>query len=214
MNRALALYREEPLAVRAFLRGRRLLSRLEFIERHVPHTGHIIDLGCGHGLFSNLLAESSDHRRVTGIDLDVRKIEVARRTVRNRTNIDFIEGDITNVDLPPCDAVTIVDVLYLMSAKQQQAILNACAALLKPGGVLVWKAQEQRPRWKYWFTYCQEYITTNMGITKGGGGSLHFMSREEALAAISASGMVPEVVEMRTPLPYSDILYLCKKPGK
>lgn len=214
MGEVLALYQEAPLAVKAFIRGRNLLSQMEFVERFVPYAGEIVDLGCGHGLFSNLMALGSGHRMVTGIDLDERKIAVARDTVLNRPNIKFIPGDVTRLPLPPCDAVTIVDVLYLMPAAAQQQILMACAKILKPGGLLIWKAQERRPRWKYYLTYMQEYITTNMGVTKGKRGSLHFMGREEALEAIAAAGMIAEAVDMRTPLPYTDILYLGKKPGK
>jgi len=209
----LALYRDEPLPVRAFLRGRKLLSRLEFIERFVPYTGTVVELGCGHGLFSNLMALSSGHRTVTGIDLDDRKITVANATVRKRINIEFHHGDITKMSLPEYDAVTIVDVLYLLPVDEQKRVLDVCASILKPGGVLVWKAQERHPKWKYWLTYMQEYIATNVGVTKGKKGSLHFMSRDEALRALSATGLVAEVVEMRTPLPYTDILYLGKKSG-
>jgi len=214
MDDVLALYQDEPPSVRAFLRGRKILSRLEFVERFVPYTGAIVDLGCGHGLFSNLMALSSGHRTVTGIDLDDRKIAVANATVRKRINIEFRHGDITKLSMPACDAVTIVDVLYLLPADEQKRVLAACAAILKPGGVIVWKAQERRPKWKYWLTYMQEYVTTNVGVTKGKKGSLHFMSRNEALEAISAAGLVAEVVEMRTPLPYTDVLYLGKKSGE
>ncbi|MHB1325921.1 MAG: hypothetical protein ACYDGS_09615 [Thermoleophilia bacterium] len=42
-----------------------------------------------------------------------------------------------------------------------------CWRKLKPGGLLVWKAQEWRPRWKYAWTYLEELITTSAGITGG-----------------------------------------------
>lgn len=209
----LALYQHAPRGIRAFLRGRVLLSDMEFIERQVPTRGRIIDLGCGHGLFANLLALRAPGREVIGIDLDAAKISVADSTTAGRGNIRFRRGDATDRSLPACDAITIVDVLYLLPAPAQREILAGCARLLKPGGLLVWKAQERRPRWKYAWTYLQELVTTSAGFTKGKKGRFHFMDREEALAAIRAAGLAGRAVPMRTRRPYTDILYLGEKPG-
>ncbi|MHB1390598.1 MAG: class I SAM-dependent methyltransferase [Thermoleophilia bacterium] len=210
---ALALYGQAPRGVRAFLRGRVLLSDLEFIERHVPASGRIVDLGCGHGLFANLMALRGPGREVIGIDLDAGKIAIAEGTTGARANIRFIHGDAMESSLPACEAVTIVDVLYLMPAAAQRELLAGCARLLKPGGLLVWKAQERRPRWKYAWTYFQELVTTSIGLTRGKRGRFHFMDREEALAAITAAGLTGRAIPMHTRRPYTDILYLGQKPG-
>ncbi|MFA6001606.1 MAG: class I SAM-dependent methyltransferase [Thermoleophilia bacterium] len=208
MHDVLALYSDAPASVRLFLRVRELLSDLEFVERYVPRTGTIVDLGCGHGLFANLMALSAPERNVIGIDLSPEKIEHAQATVQGRRNIEFRCGDMLDRALPECDAVTIVDVLYLLSASGQEKMLRACRKILKPGGMLVWKSQERRPRWKYAWTYAQEMITTSTGITRGKRGSLTFMSREQALAAMSGAGFRPRIIEMKSFRPYSDVLYL------
>src|SRR5439155_1696288 len=78
LNRAVHRYRAAPLGARVFVHGRAFLSDLAFVERFVPRQGFIVDLGCGHGLFACLLREAAESRRVLGIDLDDRKIEVAR----------------------------------------------------------------------------------------------------------------------------------------
>ena len=84
LNRAVHRYRTAPLVTRLFVHGRAFLSDLAFVERYVPKHGFIVDLGCGHGLFANVLMESSAQRRVLGLDLDPRKIDVARATVVGR----------------------------------------------------------------------------------------------------------------------------------
>ena len=207
MADVLALYRDAPLAVRGFLKGRALLSRMNFIERHVPATGTIVDLGCGHGLFTNLMALRSPARRVIGIDPSPARIELARATVGNRTNIEFILGSDADIDFE-CDAITIVDVLYLVSREEQYRILSECRRRLRQGGALIWKAQERRPRWKFAWTYLQELITTSAGLTQAGAGRLAFMSREETLGALREAGFKPRTVEMKTRRPYTDIIYL------
>ena len=210
MNDVLALYGEATPVQRAFLSGRVLLSDLDFIERFVPDCGTIVDLGCGHGLFANLMAMRSASRRVIGIDPSAARIRLAAKTVGNRANIEFIRGDVSGMDVSGCDAITIVDVLYLLPRAAQQLLLKECRRLLRPGGVLVWKAQERRPRWKFALTWFQELVATTVRFTQWRVGRLEFMSREEALAALAAAGFEARVVEMKSRRPYTDILYLAE----
>jgi 2-polyprenyl-6-hydroxyphenyl methylase/3-demethylubiquinone-9 3-methyltransferase len=93
LRRTLALYERSPRDERLFVRIRAALSDLAVLERHAPREGTILDLGCGHGLVANLLALGSPARRVRGIDIDPKKIEAARRTVRDRANIRFDVAD-------------------------------------------------------------------------------------------------------------------------
>lgn len=208
LSDVLRLYDGASIATRAFLRGRVLLSDLEFIERQVPPRGTVLDLGCGHGLFANLLAVRSPERRVIGIDIDPGKIEVARGTIGGRTNIEFVCASLDDAALPSCDVITIVDVLYLLPGEEQRRLLRECNEKLASGGLLVWKAQERRPRWKYAWTYFQELVATSAGLTRGKRGSLTFMSREESLDALSEAGFKPRIVEMKSRRPYSDVLFL------
>lgn len=208
MNDVLRLYETASPFTRMFLKGRVLMSDLEFIEKQVPATGTIVDLGCGHGLFPNLLALRSAGRQVIGIDFSPEKIDLARKTAAGRANINFIRADIADIDIPECDAITIVDFLYLLPRDEQQRVLAACRRKLKPGGLLVWKAQERRPRWKYAWTYLEEFVTTSAGITRGRRGRLTFMNREEAIDSLEAAGFKAGIVEMKSWRPYPDILYL------
>ena len=194
-----------------FLRGRVLLSNLDFVEAHVPRSGRVVDLGCGHGLFANYIALSAPGRDVTGIDLSREKIAHATATVGRRSNIRFACGDILGAEMPPCDTVTIVDVTYLMPFEEQLSLLQAACAALKPGGTLVWKSQERHPRWKFAFTYLQELAATTAGLTEGKRGGLFFPGREEAVSLLIKAGFNPEIVEMPTRRPYTDILYIGKK---
>src|SRR3954469_3141926 len=59
IKRALDCYRDERPFVRLFVFARHLLAPLGRIAAEVPARGKILDLGCGHGLFANLLAVTS-----------------------------------------------------------------------------------------------------------------------------------------------------------
>lgn len=210
LGRAVARYGKAPLGARLFVHGRAFLSDLAMVERYVPKKGFVVDLGCGHGLFACVLRESSPTRRVLGIDLDPRKIEVARGAIQDTQWLRFEVGDIVASAPPKCDAVTIVDVLYLLPYEAQEQVLRNAASALGEGGPLVVKAQERRIDPRYALTYAQEIVTVSLGFTRGGRERFYFPSREEALAMFDRAGFVVDVVEMPR-RPYTDVVYLARK---
>jgi 2-polyprenyl-3-methyl-5-hydroxy-6-metoxy-1,4-benzoquinol methylase len=210
LNRAVHRYREVPLVDRLFVHGRAFLSDLAFVERYVPRHGFVVDLGCGHGLFANVLAEASATRRVLGIDIDERKIAVARSTAAGRADLRFEVGDVVAAPPPRCDAVTIVDPLYLLPFDAQERVLRNAAAALLEGRPLVVKAQERALTPRFALTYAQELVTVGLGFTRGGRSRFYFPTRAEALAMFERAGFAVDVVEMRR-RPYTDVLYLGRR---
>ena len=211
LRRALALYDESPRSERLFVRARAFLSDLPQIERHAPLEGAILDLGCGHGLVANLLALGSPARDVTGIDIDAQKIDAARRTVRSRSNIRFAVADATTYEGGPYAAITVADVFYLIPPPLHRELLAACARMLAPGGMLIWKSQVRQPRWKYAITRGQEWLMTSLGPTQGHG--LYFLDTDESLDALRAAGLLPVTLTPRSWRPYTDVLFLAQKVG-
>lgn len=210
LERAVHRYASAPFLARAHVHGRAFLADLAFIEQYVPRKGFIVDLGCGHGLFANLLVEASAQRRVLGLDLDQRKIEIARETVGDRDGLRFEVADVVTAELPRCDAVTIVDVLYLLPGRAQDGILRKAAAALAEGAPLVVRTQERESSPRYALTYLQEVLAVSLGLTRGGHGRFHFPTRQEAVAMFERAGFRVDVVEMRS-RPYPDALYLARK---
>lgn len=210
LNRAVHRYRRAPLLARLFVHGRAFLSDLAFVERFVPRHGFILDVGCGHGLFANVLVESSASRRVLGIDLDEAKISVARSTIAGREALRFEVGDIVATPPPRCDAVTIVDVLYLLPFDEQEQVLRNAATALLEGGPLIVKAQERALSARYALTYGQELVTVSLGLTKGARRRFFFPTRDEASAMFARAGFALDVVEMPG-RPYTDVIYLARK---
>ena len=199
---------EAPLLERLFVHGRAFLADLTFVEPFVTRQGFVVELGCGHGLFANLLREASERRRVLGVDADPRKIAIARAT--EREGIRFALGDITAEPPPPCDCVTLVDVLYLMPFETQERVLAHCAAALPEGGRLVVYAQEARVDPRFALGYAQELVSTRFGLTRGGRGRFFYATREQALAMFARAGFAAEVVPIPR-RPYTDVLYLARR---
>lgn len=210
LNRAVHRYRQVPLGARLFVHGRAFLSDLAFVEQYVPRHGFIVDVGCGHGLFANVLAEASATRRVLGIDLDERKIAVAQSTAEGRPGLRFEVGDAIAAPPPRCDAVTIVDVLYLLPFEDQERVLRNAAAALLEGKPLIVKAQERALTPRFALTYAQELITVGLGFTRGARSRFFFPTRSDAIAMFERAGFLVDVVEMHR-RPYTDVVYLARR---
>ena len=138
------------------------------VAASVPATGAVLEVGCGHGLVANYLADTSSLRTVTGVDIDPGKIAVAEASRRPGDATTF--AVVAPGELPDgsFDAVVIVDVLYLLDDPERDALEGAAVERLMPGGVLVVKEVADTPRWKARIAAAQERLSTGpLGITAG-----------------------------------------------
>ena len=99
-----------------------------------PHCMEALDIGCGTGAFSRLLAQRSE--RVLGLDLSPRMIEIARERSREYPNIDFLVADATAWEFPAArfDCVGSIATLHHLPA---EATLARMRDALKVGGRLI-----------------------------------------------------------------------------
>jgi 2-polyprenyl-3-methyl-5-hydroxy-6-metoxy-1,4-benzoquinol methylase len=153
------------------VRGRWASCPVPAVEAEVPRAGRVLEVGCGHGLVSVHLALTSPARRVTGSDIDGRKIDFARvavEAVPEGSRPSFVHRPDGSLPDGPWDAIVVVDVLYLLPAAAETDLLDACVAQLAPGGVLVLKETDVVPRWKHRLATLQEHVATRiLRITAG-----------------------------------------------
>ncbi|MGX7091287.1 class I SAM-dependent methyltransferase [Hutsoniella sourekii] len=101
---------------------------------HEPES--VLDLACGTGWFSQLLAPFVG--QVTGVDIDEGMLEVARQELGQVGKVSFLAGDMTALDLASDQydlVVCFLDSLcFLESLDQVQKALAEAYRVLKPGG--------------------------------------------------------------------------------
>jgi 2-polyprenyl-3-methyl-5-hydroxy-6-metoxy-1,4-benzoquinol methylase len=73
----------------------RLMKYYDFFLRNIGENDNVLDIGCGNGFVSNKISEKAG--TVTGIDINVKNIEIANRLYK-RENINFIAGDVTEYE--------------------------------------------------------------------------------------------------------------------
>ncbi len=208
LRRSLRRYDDRPADIRAFVRARYLLTPLAAVLNAMPDRGRLLDVGCGHGLFSNALAVGSAARDVLGVDPSPAKIEVARASGSGLPNVCYVQGVVQNLDERGFDAISILDVLYLLAVEEKLALLRACRERIAPNGVLVLKANDTRPGWKYRVARLQERAMTGLGLTMGQG--LYFLSREQNAALLELAGFRPRIVALRHWTPYPHVMFVSR----
>jgi SAM-dependent methyltransferase len=79
-------------------------SDLEFCEGDFHEVQSILDVGCSDGVFTTIIGKKYPEKRIVGIDIDRRSVELARE--KNKLlNCDFLVGSIENVDLFEYDCI-------------------------------------------------------------------------------------------------------------
>jgi len=180
------------------------------METFFPKKGKMVDLGCGNGLFSNILKLGSSARRITGFDLDKKKIRIARGTQKARSYLDFQVGNITEMNYPHADVFTLIDVLYLIPFDKQEIILKKCHSVLDKGGILIIKEMDTKPAWKYCWNLIQETVAVKMvGLTLGE--KFYFRSQEEFLKILNDVGFKVNPVRLDKGYCYPHIIFVCNK---
>jgi 2-polyprenyl-3-methyl-5-hydroxy-6-metoxy-1,4-benzoquinol methylase len=209
IHAALHRYRKAPLFIRCFTFGRHLLAPLERIAVHVPPQGSILDVGCGHGLFSNMLALATDQRHILGIDPSGAKINIALRSSQGLQNIEYRRGTIDEVAEKDFQAISILDVLYLLPDEKKLEVLRACRNRLASDGVLLLKTNDTHPRWKYAVVRAEEELMVRtIGFTYGG--EVHFRGVPRYLELLRQAGFDAQVISLDSWLPVPHRLFLAR----
>lgn len=103
------------------------------------HFGRTLDLGCGTGALSRLLAARSGE--VLGLDIAQEAVTRAAQRARGLANIRFEQADVTNLQAGLdglFDLVVVADTLYYLDATDELSlatIASRIARLLAPGGL-------------------------------------------------------------------------------
>ena len=207
------LYRSAKLKDRLIILARFLFSVhpiMDVLEKYIPKSGLIIDLGCGYGIISHLLSLSHPERKIIGFDVSHIRIETARKTESD--NIQFQLADIKKAQIPTCDAVIIIDILYLIPYQDQERVLLKCFEGLNQDGVMIIKDTNKSTSWKFRYTYIEERIKTKLGIygREVREKSLHYRSSEDFSALLKRIGFDLLVIKKKHSF-YPGIFYICRR---
>lgn len=111
------------------------LSRYRFAAGYVAGK-EVVDIACGTGYGSRLLAESGPAARVTGIDICPEAIAYARSR-HSLANTDYLTGSVISIPLPDCSVDVVVSFETIEHVDEDVEAISEYARILRPGGWLI-----------------------------------------------------------------------------
>lgn len=199
---------DDPV-VRAYCSARFLILRQRFLEeigQYLPATGPVLDIGCGFGLFSLYYAATAPRRFVRGLDLNARRIAMARRAAwrLGLDNVAYEQGDARDFKGDTeVAAAYMLDIVHHVPASAVPSLLAQLRRCLAPGGVLLVKDVDTRPAPKRWFTWTLDRLMAPRTPVR-------YWSTEELTAALERAGFRVRRHLMVDLLPYPHVLYICE----
>jgi SAM-dependent methyltransferase len=109
----------------------------------------VLDVACGRGTSSFLMATMFPHLEVTGLDLLPGNLAAAETMYGNTPNLQYCEGDAIDIDLPSGSFDRVLCVEAAFQFLDRRRFIEEAWRVLTPGGVavivdFVWKSDRDR----------------------------------------------------------------------
>lgn len=173
------------------------------INRALPQSGLIYEIGCGKGALTAYLSRQTNTRKIVGIDINPEKIKIAQKLYQNKRT-QFVTTDALLFDYKTYSGVVMSDFLHHMSYKKQKNLLSKLAIKSTKASVLIIKeiALDDgifmlMSRFWDWLLYPQDII--------------YYRTRKEWQALLTKLGYVVDVTREIPWFPGSTFLFVCTK---
>ncbi len=173
----------------------RLEDDYKMFNELVPEKAVITDIGCGYGFLPYMLFYLSEDRKITGIDYDEEKIEVANNCFAKTERINFVNGDASTMKFEKSDVFILADMLHYLTPEQQQSLLENCVAALNENGIIIIRDGDRDLQERHKGTKLTELFSTKIiGFNKTQN-QLHFISRNEIEVFAAKHNLKAEVID-------------------
>jgi 2-polyprenyl-3-methyl-5-hydroxy-6-metoxy-1,4-benzoquinol methylase len=193
--------------VRAYCTVRFMILRQRFlfeIGQYLPPSGHVLDVGCGFGLFALYFAMRHPRLSIRGFDMSERRIRTAQRAAARLElrNVEFHVGDAVGCRLEePISAAYMLDLIHHIPETSVQPLIATISSQLTPGGRLVIKDIEPTVPYKLAFTWLLDKLMDYRAPVR-------YWAPQEIQPLLEATGFEVHRHRMIDYLPYPHILYI------
>ena len=118
-------------------KGHRPVGEQAIELMHLRHDAVVLDVGCGSGWATRLLADYASNGRVTGIDISDEMVELARESSQSHRNVDY---EVASAEKLPFADSEFTHAFSMESLYYYRNVLQALKEIhrvLKPGGLFV-----------------------------------------------------------------------------
>lgn len=207
LEKTLKLYKETGI--------KSLFSKIRFwdapyfeVEKIIPKSGSIYDLGCGEGFFVNFLALTSKRRNLTGVEIDKKRLAIADRGLKNTT---FRVGNVTAFRPKPTDCIVLFHVLHhLLSFKDQEKTLKNCFNGLKKNGKLIIVEVDIKPTFKYFLSWVTDHFLVPILFEKRFYSPIYFRKKNAWISLLKNHGFKVLSKSAEKGKPFSHVVFVCE----
>ncbi|HAR41094.1 MAG TPA: hypothetical protein DCS07_00420 [Bdellovibrionales bacterium] len=202
-------YENCSLGTRFFLNARWYLTPYLEMVRHLPKSGTILDLGCGHGLLAKAIALTRLRCQVTAFDHDETRIRLAETAAKNIGNLRF---RVNGMKFPEqkFNGITLIDVMHYFPPAAQKELIDQAYAALAPGGRLLVREVEPEAGIISSLNRFYEKLATSTGFTRSKSEDLHFRNTAQWEALFREAGFQVRS-ERCSSIFFSDVLFICER---
>lgn len=199
------LYAKQNISVKFYVAARSRLLKLARYLLFLPGDGLIIDVGCGYGVLANFLSMSLPGAHIVGIDMNSKRISVAKQTIGKRGNIEFLECDASKFTWPACSAIIMTDFLHHVSPYNQKLILERATQNMARGGVLLISEVDPaaKPIYRYWNSFLSDRILYPLSKS-------YFKTSEYWHDILNSLNFKVETVCIKNTI-FAPVVYVCTK---
>ncbi len=165
-----------------YLRSKLMMeNNYDPFNEQLPKTGKILDIGCGYGFMTYMLAFLSDKRELTGIDIDQKKIETAHNCHFKPDTVKFHCTDAMNFNFEKYDGIVLSDILHYISKEEQRELVDKCMNSLSVDGVLVLRDSVSDLEGRQKVSHLSEFFSTTFGFNQLASGNLYYNSKQDII---------------------------------
>jgi 1-acyl-sn-glycerol-3-phosphate acyltransferase len=161
----------------------------------LPANGTILDLGCGYGFLCYMLQFLSAERKITGVDYDEEKIEVAANGYAKTDRLTFHYADVTKFALTKYDGIVISDVLHYLPYNAQESLVEKTIDALNPGGILLIREGNRDLKDRHKGTQLTEFFSVKVLRFNKSTNALNFLSGESIKKLAARKGVAVEIAD-------------------
>lgn len=181
------------------------------LDRGIADAASIADLGCGRGLLVSLVLEtraSSVAPDLIGLERDPGALRLARLACGGAAR--FVEADLSSADVPPADAVALLDVLHYLRREDQQALLLRIRRALRPGGRLFVREADAAAGARFLAVRAGERLAA---LARGDGWpAFAFRGADELALSLASMGFAVATSPMGAGTPFANVLLEATAP--
>jgi uncharacterized protein (DUF2062 family) len=189
----------------------------------LPNSGQLVDLGCGRGLLLAAIDAAAQLDRegawsadvptppasleLRGLEMSAKAVRVARVSLAERARIDRV--DLRTADIPRCDAVTLIDVLHYLGAKEQEELLSRSVAALAEGGTVWIREADAAGGFRFFLTRLQERLSSWARLELAR--PFHYRSAQSWQLLLRERGLEAEIQPMAHGTPFANVLVVGRR---